>query len=166
MAKKRALTPARTRARSTPPVGEVDPVELAVPVSARVQIESVVLVESIVKRTTDVKISRGEFQVNVNITNVQYGADPTNDSVFVIPTFTLKAERTTESERSLILSIETSFALYYSIKSVGDFGDESIKAFAFTNGIFNAWPYWREYVQSTAARMGLPPIVIPVFRLE
>jgi hypothetical protein len=166
MAKKRALTPAKSRARSSPPVAGVDPVELAVPVSALVQIESVVLLESIVKRTADVNISHGEFQVNVNITNVQYGTDPTNDSVFVIPTFTLKAERATESERSLILSVEASFALYYSIKSVGDFGDESIKAFAFTNGILNAWPYWREYVQNSVARMGLPPIVIPVFRLE
>jgi len=38
-------------------------------------------------------------------------------------------------------------------------------AFARTNGIYNAWPYWREFVQNMIARMNLPPLVIPVFRL-
>jgi len=165
MAKKRIHTRTETGARRMAPPEEVSPHVLAAPVSARVQIQGVVLVESNVKRAADRSISQGEFRVNINIPNVQYGADRANDRLFVMPAFALKAERITESEATLILSIEATFALHYSIQSVGDFEDESIKAFALTNGIFNAWPYWREYVQNTAARMGLPPIVIPVFWL-
>lgn len=32
-----------------------------------------------------------------------------------------------------------------------------------SNGVFVAWPYFRDLVQSTTTRMGLPPVVIPVF---
>jgi hypothetical protein len=37
---------------------------------------------------------------------------------------------------------------------------EDAEAFAQINAVFNAWPYWREIVQSTATRMGIliPPI--------
>lgn len=165
MAKKRIHTRAETGARPVAPPEEVNPLELAAPVSARVQIQGVVLLESNVKRGMETSIGPGEFQVNINISTVQYGADQATNRLCVVPGFTLKAERITESEGTLILSIEASFAIHYSIQSSGDLEDASVKAFALTNGIFNAWPYWREYVQSTAARMGLPPIVIPVFRL-
>jgi hypothetical protein len=40
-----------------------------------------------------------------------------------------------------------------------------LAAFANVNGIYNAWPYFRELVQSMASRAGLPPIVLPVFRV-
>ena len=36
--------------------------------------------------------------------------------------------------------------------------------FASRNGIFNAWPFFREFVQSTVARMGMPPLMIPLFK--
>jgi hypothetical protein len=38
-------------------------------------------------------------------------------------------------------------------------------AFATINEVFNAWPCWREYVQNVVARMGLPSITVPVFRV-
>ena len=62
------------------------------------------------------------------------------------------------------MSIECSFLLTYSAPSVGDLTPGNLEAFAQINGIFNAWPYWREFVQNMAARMGLPQLVIPVFR--
>jgi hypothetical protein len=37
-----------------------------------------------------------------------------------------------------------------------------VVAFANFNATFNAWPYWREFVQSMTGRMGLPSVVIPV----
>jgi len=37
-----------------------------------------------------------------------------------------------------------------------------VVAFATFNATFNAWPYWREFVQSMTSRMGLPSVVIPV----
>lgn len=37
--------------------------------------------------------------------------------------------------------------------------------FAKLNGIYNAWPYWREFVQNTLVRMGLPPLALPLYRV-
>jgi preprotein translocase subunit SecB len=34
------------------------------------------------------------------------------------------------------------------------------------NGIYNIWPYWREYVQTTTSRLGLPPLTLPVLTGE
>jgi preprotein translocase subunit SecB len=50
------------------------------------------------------------------------------------------------------------------VTSLEGLTEAHLDAFAKTNAVFNAWPYWREFVQSTTVRMGLPPLVTPVFR--
>ncbi len=43
---------------------------------------------------------------------------------------------------------------------------KSSPPFASLNGVFNAWPYFREFLQSATTRMGLPQFVLPVFRIR
>ncbi len=43
--------------------------------------------------------------------------------------------------------------------------DAYLSAFANINAVFNVWPYFRELVQSTVARMGVPPLVLSVYRI-
>ena len=43
---------------------------------------------------------------------------------------------------------------------------EELNAFVSNNGLFNCWPFWRELVQNTAMRMGLPPLTLPFFRIR
>lgn len=38
--------------------------------------------------------------------------------------------------------------------------------FAKLNGMYNAWPYLREIVQSMTLRMGISPLVLPMFRAK
>ena len=45
------------------------------------------------------------------------------------------------------------------------FHPEELDAFGQVNAVFNAWPYWRELVQSSLARMSMPLLAVPVFRL-
>ena len=45
------------------------------------------------------------------------------------------------------------------------FSSEELEAFGEVNAVFNAWPYWRELVQASLARMLLPPLTLPVFRV-
>ena len=40
-----------------------------------------------------------------------------------------------------------------------------LDAFAKVNGVYNAWPYLREIVQSTTMRMGIAPLMLPMFRV-
>ena len=43
--------------------------------------------------------------------------------------------------------------------------DEDLHQVAAWNVMFNAWPYWREYLSSTINRAHLPLFVLPVMRL-
>ena len=69
-------------------------------------------------------------------------------------------------EQDPAISMTVTFVLEYAIPDAGDFGDDVLAEFAQVNGTFNAWPYWREDIQTTSARMNLPPVLLPVFRLE
>jgi hypothetical protein len=58
------------------------------------------------------------------------------------------------------------FALAYRLSDAPKYSDAVLEEFAQTNAVFNAWPYWREYIQTTSARMNLPPMTLPVFRVS
>jgi hypothetical protein len=76
----------------------------------------------------------------------------------------------------LIMSIEASFCTSFVEKSQPDLmldndddGTESILAYAehimTVNPISNAWPYWREFVQSMSSRMGFPALTVPLLEI-
>jgi hypothetical protein len=62
------------------------------------------------------------------------------------------------------ISFRVVHELTYKVPAGSTFATETLEAFARFNGIFNAWPYWREYVQSATSQMGLPRLILPVFR--
>lgn len=64
------------------------------------------------------------------------------------------------------LHIEADYLLHYTISSGPKISKDQLTAFAIINGRFNAWPYWREYVQSTTVRMGLPPLMLPLLKFK
>ena len=66
-----------------------------------------------------------------------------------------------------IAEVSATLALRYAIerKALSALDDNAVQDFAETNGVYNAWPYWREILQATAARVGLPGIVAPLFRI-
>lgn len=61
--------------------------------------------------------------------------------------------------------IRAAFELTYRVPDDVHVLQEAVQQFAKANGVFNAWPYWREIVHSTTTRMGLPGFVAPVLRL-
>lgn len=64
-----------------------------------------------------------------------------------------------------LVTVECRFELLYRVPRGTNPSAEELHSFAATNAIMNVWPYFREFVHSISVRMGLPPIVIPVFRL-
>lgn len=67
-----------------------------------------------------------------------------------------------EPDRS-IATVECDFALDYVVQDKDLFArvtDEDCLAFAQTSGVYNAWPYLREFCQSASARMGTPTLVV------
>jgi hypothetical protein len=62
--------------------------------------------------------------------------------------------------------LDVMFELVYEPREDGAALDpEDLEHFAFVNATFNAWPYWRELAQSMTQRMGIPPVVVPVFKI-
>ena len=62
------------------------------------------------------------------------------------------------------MSLEAGYLLAYQINPAAEFDEECLKHFAEANGPYNAWPYWRELVQSVSGRLGLPGLTIPLYR--
>lgn len=54
------------------------------------------------------------------------------------------------------------FRLTYSVQGEESLDEADVKQFVHWNALFNAWPYWREYLSSTLNRAGLPRFQIPV----
>ncbi len=47
-----------------------------------------------------------------------------------------------------------------------DFSDEQLETFALHYCPFHVWGYWREFVQSSLARLEWPPMTLPLFRID
>lgn len=69
-----------------------------------------------------------------------------------------------DTEPSLL--IEAQYRILYTRPSDYNATAEEIEEFAQKNGVFNAWPYWRELTHSLYGRMELPLPPIPVFRVN
>lgn len=140
-----------------------DKLVLALDVSKIVELMAVRLIGSSFSSKPSALEGLKEVDIDVNI----QCRTQEDEHILVFPRFLLKAKQKgkKEAEENIQVRIEAEYILIYEAKDLKNLSDESILAFANTNGIFNAWPYWREYVQSTIARLGIPNYTVPVFRL-
>lgn len=63
-----------------------------------------------------------------------------------------------------VLVVSAGFELIYKVPDIAQYSDDDLAEFASSNGMFNVWSYWREFVHSATGRMGLPPLVMPLYR--
>lgn len=96
-----------------------------------------------------------EHEITAN-NDINVGFAQRDDSLFVTVRFSYKAQPPA-------LAIDATLNLHYALSEERT-ADEA-EAFAQVNGVFNAWPYWREIVQSTAARMGIMVPPIPLLKI-
>jgi hypothetical protein len=75
-------------------------------------------------------------------------------------------EKKPKDATTAVVAVNVSFELTYRIPENMSTSDEQLEEFARVNGVFNAWPYFREFVHASLARMGLPPLILPVYRLS
>ena len=143
-----------------------NPIELAAAVAQRIEIRNVVLTRCEVNRDSELDLKRAGTLLQYGITEVGFAKDDESNLLFVLPTFILKVTQERESDTASVLSVTATFAIFYTIDSFDGLTNVDLEAFSITNGVYNAWPYWREFAQSTTARMGLEsPITLPVFRV-
>lgn len=91
---------------------------------------------------------------------------PGDDGVFRIEvTLSLEVHSAGEEEE-LQADVRGTFELTYQVPKDETFSSEELEAFGQINAVFNAWPYWRELVHASLARMSMPILTVPVFRLS
>ena len=130
-------------------------------VSDRVQLKDVRLTNCKCDQTPEATLGKKEYDINYS-TEVQ--VDKKNGYIIVIAKFHFEDITESKTQKPVIL-IDTCFLLAYKIENFDRLTQEGFEQFANLNGIYNAWPYWREFVQNTVTRMGLPSLTIPVFRI-
>jgi hypothetical protein len=65
------------------------------------------------------------------------------------------------SSENIAAEISAKFVVRYLI-TTGEQPEQSmLEAFA-DNAVHHMWPYWREFLQATTARLRLPPVVLPM----
>ncbi|MEX2119056.1 MAG: hypothetical protein WD847_05540 [Pirellulales bacterium] len=63
--------------------------------------------------------------------------------------------------------IHAEFALLYRFPSLKGITDRQIEEFGRVDAVVAAWPYWREFIQSMLARIGLPQLKVqPLLRAD
>ena len=129
---------------------------------AEVEIEGVCLVKANAETRVRSPADTGTVDLLVNRT-AELSERQEDGTFFVVATIRAQLVPEEEKEEPLV-SVETSFELQYRLPEGFRVGPDTLTTFAETNGVYNAWPYWREFVQSTFARMGLPPVVLPLLR--
>lgn len=81
--------------------------------------------------------------------------------------FRLTGSRKDDRSRNrTIFCVECTFEVSYQLRPEFTPTAEQIKAFKDGNAIFNCWPYCRQYVQETIQRMGYPPLLLPLLRVQ
>ena len=90
--------------------------------------------------------------------------EPGEDGSLRIETTFAMEVRNASDEEKVQAEIRGTFELSYEIPDDESFSSEELDAFAQVNAVFNAWPYWRELVQTSLARMSMPILTVPVFR--
>lgn len=91
--------------------------------------------------------------------------EPGKNRLRVSVRYVLHARRGSSSGSTVALRISVLFELWYGLPEKLRPTPEETRAFSQTNAMLNSWPYWREFVQNTVARMNLPPLTLPLFRL-
>jgi hypothetical protein len=71
-----------------------------------------------------------------------------------------------EAPESQIATLNATYQLHYDLKDAANYPKDALQYFAELNGVYNAWPYWRELVQTVSGRVGLGSFIMPVFRPE
>ncbi len=115
-------------------------------------------------------------QVNLNAKigrKFSFSFDEKLDALLVRMEFVVRGWVTTanapETEGRETIKLTCAFHLTYQATQPGLLAhlphrEDAFRAFADLNATTNVWPYFREMVQSTTVRMGIPPMILPLFR--
>lgn len=145
-------------------ITKIESLKEIAPLIAAVQIRDIRLVEAGVSTSVRSATEAGEikFEVATSADVKEYNKD---EGIFWVLAQIKIRLIPVEPEKDAVVSVSAAFEIKYSLPKELRASQKQLNTFARINGVFNAWPYWREFVQNMVARMNLPTITLPVFRL-
>lgn len=127
-----------------------------------VELSDVRLVESSVK--TAIRSPKDTGDVDITFSTVAKVAAPPTAGVFYVLA-TGEMNIVTRQTKAPAVSIRAAYELKYHLPEKLKTNLKDLNEFAQVNGTFNAWPFFREFIQSSFERMHLPAMTLPVYRL-
>jgi hypothetical protein len=87
-------------------------------------------------------------------------------AIFLETEFTFSMNEAPENQESNpLIVIECSFEAEYRLAAEFTPSEKQVEAFRSANAVFNCWPFFREFVQTSVTRMHFPPPPVPFLRL-
>ena len=129
---------------------------------SRVELHSICLLEAKIERLQDWKKLESPIKIEVEHTAKQ--AHLGEDDAEIATAFRFRAVDSSRFKTEA-LSVECTYQASYSLAPEYKPSAAEIEAFQLGNAVFNAWPFFREFVQTNVARMGLPVPPVPFLRL-
>jgi hypothetical protein len=80
--------------------------------------------------------------------------------------FKLVGQDASSVKKPPFFTIRSVFVVQYQLPEKIEVSQAECQSFADANGVLNCWPYWREFIQSSVSRMGLPPLTVPFFKVR
>ncbi len=68
-------------------------------------------------------------------------------------------------ETGIVATLSAKFSAEYLVRDGSVIPLEAQEEFAKINAVYHVWPYYREFVQSTLARSGIPLVEVPMFMI-
>ena len=139
--------------------------ERAATVSRNVQIQSVTLAGANLQTNVDPLAVPEELELTQEYRSTVDVKETRPDHLYVTVDFKFTAEEgSEESPGANAIELEASYLVVYALKNASEYAEDALEHFAWLNGAYNAWPYWRELVQTVSGRVGIASVVVPVFR--
>jgi hypothetical protein len=70
------------------------------------------------------------------------------------------------SSLNVYASVKAAFEIRYKLPEGLVAESKEFEDFAKVNGLFNAWPYFREFIQNIFSRMNFPLVMLPLLRVD
>lgn len=129
-------------------------------VAARIEIVSIELIGAHFDRSNGGPLPEdvpGELVPFIGIGDVKWAISADGSTLACSVLFGTRFEADPEPYRLI-----ARFRLVYAISEGSPLAEADVTLFSHWNAVFNAWPYWREYLSSTLNRAQLPRFVVPV----
>lgn len=93
---------------------------------------------------------------------VDHGFQEETKHLVAVVQFFSKGRFQEQDDEKLLFKVEAAYTVAYVMEGIDTLPKQTIEAFAKMNGVYNCWPYWREFLQSSAVRMGIPAVTLPL----